>query len=157
MLRRVTLLRTEVSEELEASIFMVTRIGELGKTLAVTSNRRTLFPSVCVSVLVIGYDDNNKKYYYLVLTVLDQLQVEHAYKMTKTNTRTRLDGEQWKKLNRFGLYKYKQTLLKLSVDLCMSRAAEVQRGEGAETGILENVTFATRTRSKAVSKWRVNI
>jgi hypothetical protein len=41
MLRRVALVRTDVSEELSASFIMVTRIGELG-TLAVTSNRRTL-------------------------------------------------------------------------------------------------------------------
>jgi hypothetical protein len=42
MLRHVGLVRTDVSEELSASIIRVTRIGELGTTLAVTSNRRTL-------------------------------------------------------------------------------------------------------------------
>jgi hypothetical protein len=42
MLRRVALLRTDVSQELSASFIRVTRIGELGTTLAVTSNRRTL-------------------------------------------------------------------------------------------------------------------
>jgi hypothetical protein len=42
ILRRVALLRIEVPEELSASIFRVTRIDELGTTLAVTSNRRTL-------------------------------------------------------------------------------------------------------------------
>jgi hypothetical protein len=41
MLRRVALVRTDVSEELSASFIRV-RIGELGTTLAVTSNRRTL-------------------------------------------------------------------------------------------------------------------
>jgi hypothetical protein len=41
MLRRVALVRTDVSEEFNASIIRVTRIGELG-TLAVASNRRTL-------------------------------------------------------------------------------------------------------------------
>jgi hypothetical protein len=41
MLRRLALVRTDVSEERSASIIRVTRIGELG-TLAVTSNRRTL-------------------------------------------------------------------------------------------------------------------
>jgi hypothetical protein len=41
MLHHVDLVRTDVSEELSASIIRVTRIGELG-TLAVTSNRRTL-------------------------------------------------------------------------------------------------------------------
>jgi hypothetical protein len=42
MLRHVTLVRTDVSEELGASIIRVTRIGELGTTLAATNNRRTL-------------------------------------------------------------------------------------------------------------------
>jgi hypothetical protein len=42
MLRRVALVRTYVPEELSASFIRVTRIGELGTTLAVTSNRRTL-------------------------------------------------------------------------------------------------------------------
>jgi hypothetical protein len=41
MLRRVALVRTDVSEEPGASI-RVTRIGELGTTIAVTSNRRML-------------------------------------------------------------------------------------------------------------------
>jgi hypothetical protein len=40
MLFRVTLVRTDVSEELTAPIIRVTRIGELG-TLAVISKRRT--------------------------------------------------------------------------------------------------------------------
>jgi hypothetical protein len=42
MLRRVSLVRTDVSEELCVSFIRVTRIGELGTTLAVTSNRRTV-------------------------------------------------------------------------------------------------------------------
>jgi hypothetical protein len=41
MLRRVTLVRTDVSEEPGASFIRMTRISEL-RTLAVTSNRRTL-------------------------------------------------------------------------------------------------------------------
>jgi hypothetical protein len=41
MLRLVALVRTDVSEELCVSFIRVTRIGELGTTLAVTSNRRT--------------------------------------------------------------------------------------------------------------------
>jgi hypothetical protein len=42
MLRRIALIRTDVSEDLSASIIRVTRIGELGTTLAVTNNRRRL-------------------------------------------------------------------------------------------------------------------
>jgi hypothetical protein len=42
MLRRAAHARTDVSEEPSATFIRVTRIGELGTTLAVTSNRRTL-------------------------------------------------------------------------------------------------------------------
>jgi hypothetical protein len=42
MLRRVALVITDISEEPSASLIRVTRISELGTTLAVTSNRRTL-------------------------------------------------------------------------------------------------------------------
>jgi hypothetical protein len=41
MLRRVALVRTDVSEKLSASIIRVTRISTLGTTLDVTANRRT--------------------------------------------------------------------------------------------------------------------
>jgi hypothetical protein len=39
MLRHVVLSRIDVSEELSASFIRVKRIGEVGTTLAVTSNR----------------------------------------------------------------------------------------------------------------------
>jgi hypothetical protein len=42
MLRRVALVRTDVSEELSVAFIRVTSIGELGTMLAVTSNRRAL-------------------------------------------------------------------------------------------------------------------
>jgi hypothetical protein len=42
MLRHVALIKTNVSEELRASFIRVTRIGELGTKLPVTSNRRGL-------------------------------------------------------------------------------------------------------------------
>jgi hypothetical protein len=50
MLRRVVLVRTDVSEEPGASI-RVTRIGEVG-TLAVTSNRRTLLKLACTFLIL---------------------------------------------------------------------------------------------------------
>jgi hypothetical protein len=43
MLRRAALVRTDVSEELGASFIRMTRIGELGTTLVVISNRLTHF------------------------------------------------------------------------------------------------------------------
>jgi hypothetical protein len=46
MLRRVAVVRTDVSEELRASFIRVTRIGELGKTLAVTCNTKELLRSL---------------------------------------------------------------------------------------------------------------
>jgi hypothetical protein len=42
VLSHVALVRTDVSEELCASIIMVTRTSELETALAVTTNRRTL-------------------------------------------------------------------------------------------------------------------
>jgi hypothetical protein len=42
MFRRVALVRTDVLEERSASIIRMTRIAELGTTLAVTTNRQTL-------------------------------------------------------------------------------------------------------------------
>jgi hypothetical protein len=50
MLRRVALVRTDVSEELSASFIRVTGIGELGTTLAVPSNRQEFFEA-CLVVL----------------------------------------------------------------------------------------------------------
>jgi hypothetical protein len=49
MLSRVALVRTDVSVELSASLIRLSRIGELGKTLAVTSNRRTPSSSILVT------------------------------------------------------------------------------------------------------------
>jgi hypothetical protein len=42
MLRRVALVRTDVSEELSAYFIRVTKIVELGSIVAITSNRCTL-------------------------------------------------------------------------------------------------------------------
>jgi hypothetical protein len=42
MLRRVVLVRTDVSEEHSSSFIRATRIGELGTTRAVTSNRHSV-------------------------------------------------------------------------------------------------------------------
>jgi hypothetical protein len=46
MLDHVALVRTHVSEESSASIIKLTRIGELGATLTVTSNRSTLWNDI---------------------------------------------------------------------------------------------------------------
>jgi hypothetical protein len=49
MLRRVALVRTDVAVEPGASFIRVSRIGVIGTTLAVTSNRRTwYFFAACV-------------------------------------------------------------------------------------------------------------
>jgi ABC-type taurine transport system substrate-binding protein len=52
MLRRVPLVRTDVSEELNTSIIRVTRIGEVRK-LAVTSNRHTVTANIVPSLPII--------------------------------------------------------------------------------------------------------
>jgi hypothetical protein len=56
MLRRVALVRIDVSEEPGASFIRVTKIGELGTTQAETSNRRTLRRNTSVRrLLVVAY------------------------------------------------------------------------------------------------------
>jgi hypothetical protein len=52
MLRRVALVRTGVSEELSASIIRVTRICELGTTLAVTSNQHVPSSPILVTLMM---------------------------------------------------------------------------------------------------------
>jgi hypothetical protein len=48
----VAFIRTDVSKERSASIIRVTRIGELGTAVAVTSNRRTLHGIYFLSFLM---------------------------------------------------------------------------------------------------------
>jgi hypothetical protein len=55
MSRHVALVNTDVSKELSASFIRVTRIGEVGTTLAVTSNRRTLHRLLVTASVVPSY------------------------------------------------------------------------------------------------------
>jgi hypothetical protein len=52
MLRHVALVRTDVSEEPHASFIRVTRIVEIGRTLAITSNRRSVCPLIVTANVV---------------------------------------------------------------------------------------------------------
>jgi hypothetical protein len=54
LLRRVALVRTDVSEEPGTSFIRVTKIGELGTTQAATSNRRTLRRNTSVRLLLVA-------------------------------------------------------------------------------------------------------
>jgi uncharacterized membrane protein len=54
MLRRVALVRTDVSEELSFSFIWVTRIGELGTTLAVTVTHLVFLRSVLRLLVTAG-------------------------------------------------------------------------------------------------------
>jgi hypothetical protein len=51
MVRRVALVRTDVSEETGAAFIRITRIGEVGTTQAATSNRQRTSVSSETSVL----------------------------------------------------------------------------------------------------------
>jgi hypothetical protein len=63
MLRRMTLVRTDVSEEYSASVIRVVKIGELETTFAVTSNRRVNIPED--GILHSHRSKNLKSYRYL--------------------------------------------------------------------------------------------
>jgi hypothetical protein len=52
MLHRVALIRTDISEERIASVIRVTRISELGTTLAVTSNWSLLWRNILVTLMM---------------------------------------------------------------------------------------------------------
>jgi hypothetical protein len=66
MLRRVALLRTEVSEEPSASFIRVTRIGELGTTLAATSVlTRSTWRSIPEDTILHSHRRENLKSYKL--------------------------------------------------------------------------------------------
>jgi hypothetical protein len=65
MLRRLALLSTDVSEKLSASFIRVTRIGELGTTLAVflRSVHRLLVTASVVPSLPILVDEGGAKFH----------------------------------------------------------------------------------------------
>jgi hypothetical protein len=71
MLRRVALVRTDVSEELSASIIRVTRIDELGTILVVISDRRTLRkatrPSIQEDGILHSHRRENFKSYIFII------------------------------------------------------------------------------------------
>jgi hypothetical protein len=64
MLHRVTLVRTDVTEERSAAIIRVTRIGELRTTLAITSNRSKLREMLCEKGIV------RMEYYSILVTLM---------------------------------------------------------------------------------------
>jgi hypothetical protein len=65
MLRRVALVRTDFSEEPSASFIRVTRIGELGTSLAATSNRRPR-RNIPEDTILYSHRRENLKSYILV-------------------------------------------------------------------------------------------
>jgi hypothetical protein len=62
MLRHAALVRTDIFEESITSISQVTRIGELGTTLAVTSNQGTLHYTPENGIFHSHYHENLKSY-----------------------------------------------------------------------------------------------
>jgi hypothetical protein len=83
LLRRVALVRIDVSEELRASFIRVTRIGELGTTLAVTTNWRTLRRNTIPedAILHIHCRENFKSYVFLIVCLFHFL----GWSGTKSN------------------------------------------------------------------------
>jgi hypothetical protein len=91
MLRRVALVRTNVSEELSASFIRVAKIGELGTTVAVTSNRRTLRRNIkWYLVLVLGISTQRASVAsspILVTAMKEALSSSEKYALTRATRR----------------------------------------------------------------------
>jgi hypothetical protein len=84
MLRRVTLVRTYVSEELSVSFIRVTRTGELGRTLAVTSNRLALRRNTKIAKIP------DKCEFSLIAPLFPRLRISLWRTNCRGNTSTRL-------------------------------------------------------------------
>jgi hypothetical protein len=80
MLRRVALVRTYVSEELSASIIRVTRIGELGTSLAVNSSRRSV-----LRLLVAGNIPSSPILVTLMMEALSSFETSVLTRATRRN------------------------------------------------------------------------
>jgi hypothetical protein len=85
VLRSVALVKTDVSEELSASFTRVTTIGELGTTLAVTSNRRFL-SSVSQLLVMASVVPGSSIFVTLMKETLSSSETPVLTRTTKRNT-----------------------------------------------------------------------
>jgi hypothetical protein len=85
MLRCVALVRTDVSEELRASFIRVTRIDELGTTLAVTSNRRTLQRSLLRLLVTASVGPSSSIHVTLIKEALRSSETSVLTRATRRN------------------------------------------------------------------------
>jgi hypothetical protein len=83
LLRRATLVRTDISEELSASIIRVTRICELWITLAVTSNRCTLRRKTKCRFLQKPHGVISRKTAFFILTAVKTSDLTSTYCFTR--------------------------------------------------------------------------
>jgi hypothetical protein len=85
MLRRVALVRTDVSEERSASFVRVIRIGELGTTLGVTSNRRTLGRNTCRLLVTASVVPSSPFFVTLIMVALSSSETSVLTRATRRN------------------------------------------------------------------------
>jgi hypothetical protein len=81
MLHRVALVRTDVSEDLSASFIRVTRICELGSTLAATSNRWSMRQLLVTA----SVDPSSQILVTLIMEVLSSSETSVLTRATRCN------------------------------------------------------------------------
>jgi hypothetical protein len=85
MLRRVAHVRTDVSEELSASFIRVTRLGEIGTTLAVSSNQVVLLRSVRRLLVTVSVVPSSPILVTLMMEALSSSETSAITRATRLN------------------------------------------------------------------------